>query len=299
MFIRYNETAKYYEYDTSPGQTGAGPWLILPIDYAQIYNPPATSYVNHATKHNTGGVDPITALSGGVINTGTVADARLSSNVALKNAANIFSQSQWLSGTAPALVFQDTDAPVNKRYSQIYADGDYFIFRQISDDFSVEQNNLFLYRDGRVFLAKGQLTFPAAQNPSSDPNTLDDYEEGVWTPSLLYGGVSSPGDAYSIRVGSYIKIGRLVNIYCSITLTNKGTGTGIATIIGIPFSSAYEGHGVMDYPAGMAGISGSPFALISGNTVYPCHAGATARLLMTEANFTNSSSIRFTITYQS
>lgn len=30
MFIRFNETSQVWEYDTSPGKTGAGPWLILP-----------------------------------------------------------------------------------------------------------------------------------------------------------------------------------------------------------------------------------------------------------------------------
>ncbi len=31
-------------------------------------------------------------------------------------------------------------------------------------------------------LGSGQITFPATQNPSADANTLDDYEEGTWTP---------------------------------------------------------------------------------------------------------------------
>jgi hypothetical protein len=28
------------------------------------------------------------------------------------------------------------------------------------------------------------ITFPAAQSASSDANTLDDYEEGTWTPNV-------------------------------------------------------------------------------------------------------------------
>ena len=32
MFIRYNQAAKYYEYDTSAAQNGSGPWAILPLD---------------------------------------------------------------------------------------------------------------------------------------------------------------------------------------------------------------------------------------------------------------------------
>lgn len=35
-FIRYNDTGKYYEYDTSAAKDGSGPWLILPIDGSQI-----------------------------------------------------------------------------------------------------------------------------------------------------------------------------------------------------------------------------------------------------------------------
>ena len=42
-------------------------------------------------------------------------------------------------------------------------------------------------------LATGQtlsvngITFPATQIPSADGNTLDDYEEGTWTPTISSG----------------------------------------------------------------------------------------------------------------
>src|SRR6187399_5954 len=44
--------------------------------------------VAHAPTHETGGTDPILHLAGSVIDTGTVADARLSTNVPLKDAVN-------------------------------------------------------------------------------------------------------------------------------------------------------------------------------------------------------------------
>jgi hypothetical protein len=34
---------------------------------------------------------------------------------------------------------------------------------------------------GQTFSLNG-ITFPATQVPSADANTLDDYEEGTWTP---------------------------------------------------------------------------------------------------------------------
>ena len=53
------------------------------------------------------------------------------------------------------------------------------------------------------------LTFPATAVASTDPNTLDDYEEGTWTPNQG-GGLVVVGTFSS--VGRYIKIGNLVYV---------------------------------------------------------------------------------------
>jgi hypothetical protein len=58
----------------------------------------------------------------------------------------------------------------------------------------------------------GQIGFPATQNPSAGANTLDDYEEGTWTPSLNFSG-GTTGITYGDRQGRYIKIGKNVNIF--------------------------------------------------------------------------------------
>src|SRR5262245_1079228 len=43
----------------------------------------------------------------------------------------------------------------------------------------------FIVGNGTAWTAKnGQLPFPALQNSSADANTLDDYEEGTWTPTI-------------------------------------------------------------------------------------------------------------------
>lgn len=59
-----------------------------------------------------------------------------------------------------------------------------------------------------VELPIGQLKFPATQNPSSDVNTLDDYEEGEWTPT----DASGAGLSLTNSGSTYTKIGRLVFI---------------------------------------------------------------------------------------
>lgn len=79
------------------------------------------------------------------------------------------------------------------------------------------------------------LTFPATDVPSSDPNTLDDYEEGVWTP-VVYGTSSAGVGTYSYQSGTYTKIGRLVFINGAIGWTAH-TGTGNLRMSGLPFAA--------------------------------------------------------------
>lgn len=73
------------------------------------------------------------------------------------------------------------------------------------------------------------ITFPATQSASSDANTLDDYEEGTWTPSL--GGTAT----YNAQAGSYVKVGRLVYVRGTITVNSIGTGTA-NSLTGLPFT---------------------------------------------------------------
>lgn len=73
------------------------------------------------------------------------------------------------------------------------------------------------------------ITFPATQSASTDANTLDDYEEGTWTPSL--GGNTT----YNNQNGSYIKIGQLVYVFCFLNINTIGTGS-TTTVSGLPFN---------------------------------------------------------------
>jgi hypothetical protein len=68
------------------------------------------------------------------------------------------------------------------------------------------------------------IAFPATQSASSDANTLDDYEEGTWTPAKGSGLVVVGTFSSSAR---YTKIGRLV--YISGRLTGS---TSIQTVAG-------------------------------------------------------------------
>lgn len=121
-FIRYNESSKYYEYDTSAGKDGSGPWLILPIDASQIVQ--------------------------GVLNTGS------------------------------------------------------------------------------------GIKFPAVQNADANANTLDDYEEGDWTP------IDTSGDALGLTIteAEYIKFGQLVVAWAALAYPSTASAT-LSKLGGLPFTS--------------------------------------------------------------
>lgn len=147
-------------------------------------------------------------------------------------------------------------------------------------------------------LTSGQIAFPATQRPSSNPNTLDDYEEGTWTPTIQFGGASA-GMTYSTRTGTYTKVGNLVFVEFSVILTAKGSSTGDASVAGLPFTPSGVSTGNARYIA-MAGITSHPVFLetLRSTTMQVKSGGsATTSSSITDANFTNTSNFRGALTY--
>lgn len=122
-----------------------------------------------------------------------------------------------------------------------------------------------LTQNSSVNLSSGQIAFPATQNPSSNANTLDDYEEGTFTAYFsnnagtpLYTGSNLYANYTTGANGKYTKIGRRVfyNFYL-LTLTSYNYNTGISSsteawISGLPFveaSGSIGGDGISVYPS--------------------------------------------------
>jgi len=87
---------------------------------------------------------------------------------------------------------------------------------------------------GVLSIPYGQIQFPATQNASANANTLDDYEEGTFTPTVTYSGTNTP--SYNGQVGRYTKIGRIVQIQIYLGWNENGS-TGTLTFTGLPFTS--------------------------------------------------------------
>lgn len=103
--------------------------------------------------------------------------------------------------------------------------------------------NTITYNPGTNTLNTGTVSaniikFPAVQIPSNDPNALDDYEEGTWTPAI--GGVTS-GFTYTSS-GYYTKIGRVIILggyikYTSISGVISGSENNYLTLSSIPYAT--------------------------------------------------------------
>jgi hypothetical protein len=146
------------------------------------------------------------------------------------------------------------------------------------------------------------IAFPASQSASSDANTLDDYEEGSWTPALTFGG-NSVGVVYSAREARYVKIGRSVFACCLLVITSKGSSSGIVGIT-LPFTTSPNTYSSAAFSSNGVSLGGGAYNL-------SCQAGASAVALnfynqvsgssktaCTDAQFANNSEIIFGFTYE-
>jgi len=99
--------------------------------------------------------------------------------------------------------------------------------------------------NGYMRLEAGRLEFPATQNASSNANTLDDYEEGTWTPVFTAQTGTLGSVTYENRSATYTKIGNTVFITCTFYTSAfaAGTGTGDLLIGGLPFTTASGNNG--------------------------------------------------------
>jgi hypothetical protein len=99
------------------------------------------------------------------------------------------------------------------------------------------------------------ISFPATQSASSDANTLEDFEEGTWTPVVPASSVT-----YTSRIGTYTKIGNVVYINCFVqiaSITSPTGGGGAAFITGLPFTSVSAATAY--YPQFVTSWGGSNF----------------------------------------
>ena len=114
-----------------------------------------------------------------------------------------------------------------------------------------------IHSNSDIEVKAGDLIFGAAGKginlgvtANTDANTLDDYEEGEFTPILDLSSVS-----FGTRYGRYTRIGDTVSIWTRITVNSHSSATTMTnhTLSGIPFdidTTAYVSFGIFKTAAG-------------------------------------------------
>ena len=155
---------------------------------------------------------------------------------------------------------------------------------------------------GAIALNVDAIAFSATQVASSDPNAMDDYEEGAWTPRLWFGATEVA--AYTSQIGTYTKNGRHVYISGYIETLTKGAGTGSVSITGNSFSATSRSEGLtyFDIFSGkqMTGLvtGGAILARIAVSSIVDFFVqGTTGHINMTEAKFIDTSRIEFSLEF--
>jgi len=93
--------------------------------------------------------------------------------------------------------------------------------------------------DGDVVLASGHgISFAATSDGTTmSSELLDDYEEGTFSPGFSGASGAPSGVSYSVRAGSYTKIGRSVTCHIYLALSSWSSGpSGDMIISALPFT---------------------------------------------------------------
>jgi len=107
--------------------------------------------------------------------------------------------------------------------------------------FRMDNSGDFLINDGNLVIGTSGhgIDFSATPNGYSGTlqETLDDYEEGYWTPTV--GGWSASGTGvYGDQKGRYTKIGNTVTVFFHIYWTALNNASGVFAIESLPFPHA-------------------------------------------------------------
>lgn len=203
------------------------------------------------------------------------------SEVGLLASANAWTNNQTISHTAPQVVLIETDAAADNKRWDLLASAENMSLRVVNDANTVTSDILTITRTGTtidsvtiggttVIVTGGQLKFPATQVPSSDVNTLDDYQEGSFTATFSGFSTSPTATVYYVKTGKQITLSIGTPISATSNSTTKAI-TGLPSELW-PAANATVICGISDnggaYKSGYAYISPGDGVLRVYNGIY-------------------------------
>jgi hypothetical protein len=118
------------------------------------------------------------------------------------------------------------------------------VFKNMKVNDSTAGEVVKMGHNGDVTISTGDLIFGTAGKginlgvtANTDANTLDDYEEGSWSPTIARSGGGLTLASYQDQVGRYTKVGNMVYIWGNIRMDGIRDGSGTWQITNLPFTA--------------------------------------------------------------
>lgn len=125
--------------------------------------------------------------------------------------------------------------------NQISSSGDLIIDAVFSTIFKKSgATNLTINQNG-IIIGTANAGIQFANSSALTNSTLNDYETGGWTPTFTDSNGHN-ATSYYYQFGTYVKIGRLVWVNCTISILTLGALNGQVKITGLPFTSSYQSN---------------------------------------------------------
>jgi hypothetical protein len=250
--------------DIQGGSDGDGMISMGSNSVSGILNSPANIYINADSDNNasgiialgfnrtgyTGGSEAVRILEDGNVGINTTSPAHKlvvqNGDIAIGNGnqtSGDFSQAQSLHFLNELITPLATIKAVRTNWGQGQTDLTFSTYNSSMGE------RMRITSGGYLRLAGAGIQF---NGDTSDANSLDDYEEGIWTPTLAGAG-GDPTYLSGYRNGWYTKVGRVVNIAWFISFS-KNTLSGTLRLTNLPFA-LLNGPGVY-YPQGPVLLDG-------------------------------------------
>jgi hypothetical protein len=194
--------------------------------------------------------------------------------------------------------------------AEVPATGDQFVVVDVSDTTHAASGTTKKIASSYLAFVGRAQTFSALQTFSAGiafaNETLSTYDEGDWTPTIAGSSVAGT-QTYSVQVGRYIKIGKLVIAWCNVGLSAKdGATAGNISIKGLPFAcanvtnlrSASTIGNWLSTATSLVTVTGRVQAALSEISLFCQTAAAASSVSMVAADIGNSTSFTATAMYE-
>ena len=159
-------------------------------------------------------------------------------------------------------------------------------------------DKVFIDSSGHAIIPAG-VTLGTSAGTYAAANTLDDYEEGTFTPNFG-GATGNPTVTFVTNEGYYRKVGDLVFVQGRMTLSSASGGSGSLEIDGLPFTPVADAVLSVTRLQGLninVSASGPIGILVGPDFVYYTSNTTGNHSVLQASHLTNSTSINFSGCY--